>query len=47
MDADLAKLVADAVFLAGAIVGALERKFAVALVAVGLFCLSLASSLKV
>jgi hypothetical protein len=45
MDADLAKVVADFVFLAGAVVAAIKREFAVALVAVGLFLLSLAAAL--
>lgn len=46
MSTDLARLLADVVFLAGAIIGALERKFAIALTATGLFLLSLAAALK-
>ena len=47
MSNDFARLLADVVFLAGSILGVIERKFAVALVAAGLFLLSLAASLKV
>lgn len=44
--ADIARLFADIAFGASVIIGALERKFAVALAAAGLFLLSLAATLK-
>jgi hypothetical protein len=45
MSTDFAKLLADVAFLAGSVIAVIEKKFATALVAAGLFLLALAASI--